>query len=56
MNITINSTWAIVFGVLWSIDNAVALMPGIQANNTFQLINNILVNIKNYFFSKTQQY
>ena len=55
MTITVNSNWAIVFGVLYCLDNAIWMIPGIQANNTIQLIHNIIVNLKEYFNGSKNQ-
>lgn len=37
-----NSMLALIFGVLFGIDQALALIPGIKANSVFQAVYNIL--------------
>lgn len=39
----------LIFGVLWSISEALALIPGVQSNSVFQLIYNGLKALSGLF-------
>jgi hypothetical protein len=54
MNIVVDSKWAILFGILYCMDQVIWASP-LKSNNFYELVHSFIVNIKDYFYGNQQQ-